>query len=305
MPRVHVSLPHDGPGAEVLRGALRAAEGAAVDLVVRDAPRGYGAQATAASLANALAAAADPEALAYLGDFHSIQVDASAPVLGAAGLLAVAPAATWAELRGTTLVRLMPDDRAIAQRLAEWLAAQGVADLLVVHDHDDGYGVPVGEMCAAAALALGLAVRRRPVWGAEETMNLGTHGAVVYVGVPGSGAVRLWRDLHAALPEAWLVGMEGLVDDGFAGHLDPGPASRTRAFQARCTGWDRYGEEAMRLILDAIASAGDDRAAVAAAASATRERDSAIGRYSLDAQGLTTSGAYGIMGVRAGRFELV
>jgi branched-chain amino acid transport system substrate-binding protein len=64
-----------------------------------------------------------------------------------------------------------------------------------------------------------------------------------------------------------------------------------------------YGFEAMALILDAIASAGADRSAVAAIAWATRDRDSILGRYSLDSDGLTTSTAYGRLAVVDG--ELV
>jgi hypothetical protein len=48
----------------------------------------------------------------------------------------------------------------------------------------------------------------------------------------------------------------------------------------------------MRLVLDAADAGAGDRAAVARAARATRDRDSVLGRYSLDADGHTTL-AYG------------
>jgi branched-chain amino acid transport system substrate-binding protein len=53
----------------------------------------------------------------------------------------------------------------------------------------------------------------------------------------------------------------------------------------------------MSLVLDAIADGDGDRAAVTRAARATRDRDSVLGRYSIDADGHTTSTAYGRLAV--------
>jgi hypothetical protein len=53
----------------------------------------------------------------------------------------------------------------------------------------------------------------------------------------------------------------------------------------------------MALVLDAIAAGRGDRAATARAARATRDRDSVLGRYSVDTQGHTTSTAYGRLAV--------
>ena len=92
-PRVYASLPLRGPqgrlGRELLRGAELALEraGPVAELVVLDS---FDGRATA----NAERAATDEAALAYLGDAASPDVLRSAPVLGAAGMLAVAPAAT-------------------------------------------------------------------------------------------------------------------------------------------------------------------------------------------------------------------
>ena len=92
----------------------------------------------------------------------------------------------------------------------------GVRELLVVHDHDDGYGVPVGRMCAEAARARGIAVRARPVWDHDEAPgdDVGSAAAVLYVGVAGSGAVALWQQLHAIDPGLWLLGSEGVARPG-------------------------------------------------------------------------------------------
>ena len=250
-------------------------------------------------------AAEDPEALAYLGDFHSSQVAASSAILGPAGLLQVAPVATWAELGGPTLVRLMPHNGVGARAIADWLAGAGVTELLVVHDHDPYYGVPVGGLCADAARDRGLAVRSRPIWNHDEEWRGDIDGAqaLLYVGVAGSGAVGLWRDLHGANPDLWLLGTEGVAEPWLAEAMSASAAERTRFFRAQRAPFGFYGYEAMALILDAIAESGGDREATVRAARATTDRDSILGRYSLDDEGHTTTTAYGCLVVVDG--ELV
>ena len=163
----------------------------------------------------------DRHALACIGGFHSSQAMAAAPVLAAAGLALIAPAATYSGLRGETLVRLMPDDGALARAIAHWLAADGVQRLLIVHDHDDGYGVPVARMCVEATTA---AVRSRPVWDWDEDMaaDIGDAQAVLYVGVAGSGAARLWDGLHALDARLWLLGTDGVADARLAREMGDG-----------------------------------------------------------------------------------
>jgi branched-chain amino acid transport system substrate-binding protein len=289
----------------VLRGAelaLERADGAAPELVALDS---FGADREAKAVANARRAAADDDALAYLGDFHSSQVMETAPLLGDAGLLEVAPVATYIELSGPTLVRLMPHDGVGAEAIAAWLVQAGVRELLVVHDHGEQYGVPVGEMCVRAARQRGVAVRSRPVWNHDEPPAADLDGAeaVLYVGVAGSGAVALWHDLHTAGPSMWLLGSEGLAESWLARELSPSAAARTRFFIAQRAPFAFYGFEAMTLILDAVAAAGADRAGIVRTARATRDRDSILGRYSIDEHGHTTSTAYGRLAVAGG--ELV
>jgi branched-chain amino acid transport system substrate-binding protein len=301
--RVYASLPLTGPlaaaGREVLRGAelaLETAPAPAPELVVLD---GFAEDRDAQAIAGAQRAARDGQALASLGDFHSSQIVRTAPILGAAGLLQVAPVATHAALAGDTLVRLMPHDGVGARAIADWLVAAGVQDVLVVHDYGDEYGEPVGAMCAQATRDRGLAVRLRPVWDHDEAPadDLGAAQAVVYVGVAGSGAVALWRALHAADADLWLLGSDGVAQAWFAREMAPGPARRTRFFVAHRAPMAFYGYEAMALVLDAIAAGAGERAATARAARATRDRDSVLGRYSVDAEGHTTSTAYGRLAV--------
>jgi branched-chain amino acid transport system substrate-binding protein len=304
--RIAVSLPFTGPiahaGREVLRGAELALEQRSepdVELVRLDS---FGADRDHAAVRNARESVADPDVLAYLGDFHSSQVMATAPILGAADLLAVAPVATYVGLRGQTLVRLMPHDGVGARAIAAWLVDSGVGDVLVVHAHDPDYGTPVAAMCIEAARSCELAVRSRRVWDHAERPadDLGDAEAVVYVGVAGSATPRLWQELHEVRPALWLLGSEGIAQAGFARALAPAAAARTRLFVAPRGPLAFYGYEAMSLILDAVDAGAGDRRATARAARATRDRRSLLGSYSLDDEGHTTSPAYGRMAVVAG-----
>ena len=309
MQSVYASLPLSGParhaGREVLRGAelaLERARGASVELAALDTS---GRDRTGRAADAGRQAAEDPGAVAYLGDFNSDQVKESAAILGPAGLLQVAPLATWAELGGPTLVRLMPHDGVMARGIADWLTEAGVSELLVVHDYGDQYGEPVGAMCVDAARERGLDVRSRPVWEHDERAagDVGDAQAILYVGVAGSGAEGLWEELHAASPTAWLLGVEGVAEPRLAGAMSKGAAERTRFFQAQRAPFGFYGFEAMALILDAIEEGAGDRQAIVRAARGTKDRDSILGRYSIDEDGLTTNTAYGVLAVEGG--ELV
>jgi branched-chain amino acid transport system substrate-binding protein len=296
MNRVYASLPLRGPqgwlGRELLRGAELALErrGPVAKLEALDSFESQAAE-------NARLAAEDHRAVAYLGDLSSSDVLRCAPMLGEAGLLAVAPVATFAGLGGPTLVRLMPHDGVGARAIAAWLADARVQRLLVVHDHDEDYGVSVGRMCVDAARERGLEVHGRPVWNHDEAPDLDDAQAVLYVGVAGSGAAGMWSELHTLRPDMWLLGTEGVAVEWLAAELHPAIAERTRFFVAQRAPWGFYGYEAMALILDAIEQAGADREAIVRAARGTRDRDSILGRYSIDEDGHTTTTAYGRLAV--------
>ena len=296
-----MSLPLTGPsarlGREVLCGAELALDGS-VELVVLDSD-GDERQEHAAE--NATRAAEDDQALAYLGDFHSDQVQVTAPILADAGLLGVAPVATFIGLGGPTLVRLSPHDGVGARAAADWLVDNDVDELLIVHDHDSFYGRPVSAMCEKAAIERGVRARRRPVWNWDEPPAYDLEGAsaVLYVGVAGSGALEMWHKLHEADPSLWLLGSEGVAATWMARELEPSAAARTRFFVAQHAAFSFYGYEAMALIEEAIDQAVD-RAGVVDAARTVCDRDSVIGRYSVDPDGHTTSTDYGRLAVVGG-----
>jgi branched-chain amino acid transport system substrate-binding protein len=298
--RVYASLPLSGPSAVAGRDVLLGVQLAldlrpSVELVVLDS---FGPDRDEEALANARRAADDSEALVYIGDFHSSQVLATAPALADAELLQIAPVATFVGLGGPTLVRLSPSDAAGARAIAAWLESRRVRKALVVHDHDDGYGKPVGAMCARAMSSRGLAVRLEPVWDElPGRPDLGAAEAIVYAGVGGASIASFFETLHALGEDLWLVGTEGVAVPQLARELSTAAAERTRLFVAQRAPFAFYGFEAMALALDSVAAGAGERAGVVRAALATRDRQSLLGPYSLDETGLTTTSRYGRMAI--------
>jgi hypothetical protein len=156
----------------------------------------------------------------------------------------------------------------------------------------------VGAMCAEAAGEEGLEVEKRPVWDDPPAReDLGSAEAVVYAGVGGAGIGMFWDRLHELDPDLWLVGTDGIAIPQLALDIHPQTAERLRLFVPQRGPFAFYGYEAMALALDVIREIGHDRAAVIAAARATHNRESVLGRYSLDEEGLTSTKACGRMAV--------
>ena len=302
--RVYVSLPLSGPaaqhGREMLRGARLAAERVDIELACADTG---GRAAVKLAGAHANAAAADPAAVAYLGDFSSRQVRSTAPILERAGILQVAPIASLEQLRSETLIRLVPGGHVGGATIGDWLLEVGAGDLLLVHDYGDDYAEPLAADIAAGARERGVEVRMRRVWDWDERAEDDLPGAlaVLYVGVAGTGADQMFAGLHALKSELWLLGTEGIAEPWLVEALPDVVAQRMRFFVPNKAPLALYGFEAMGLILDAFSDAGHDRAGVVAASRKPGGRAGAIGRYAIEPDGQVTGTSYGRLAVVGGR----
>jgi branched-chain amino acid transport system substrate-binding protein len=134
-------------------------------------------------------------------------------------------------------------------------------------------------------------------------------------GITQNKAVQVFKDVYAANPRLQLFGPSGVAEEAFTKKLGVGLEKRTfiisptldpsvyppaaqdfyRDFKARYgklpEPYAIYGYEAMAVMLDAIKRAGDqgnDRRAVVDAFFQTKDRDSVLGRYSIDKNGDTT-----------------
>jgi hypothetical protein len=131
----------------ILPEPLTAAAGAVFDAAgIRHVAHG-----TADPVEAAAAAAAEPQALALLGPYRSVDVAEALEATAPAGLPLLAPAATWAGVtrddepgcddparhRGTVL-RLVARDTEVARRIAEHLRAAAQTAFVVAGEHEYG-----------------------------------------------------------------------------------------------------------------------------------------------------------------------
>ncbi|MGZ6590313.1 MAG: ABC transporter substrate-binding protein, partial [Solirubrobacteraceae bacterium] len=150
---------------------------------------------------------------------------------------------------------------------------------------------------------------------------------IFYGGITQNNAVQLFTDLHAANPTAKLFGPDG-VADVFVSKISPAvqkvtyvtnptldpklyPPAGQEFFKNYKAKYGKtpepyaiYGYEAMSVVLQAIQNAGDkgnDRQAVIDAFFKIKNRDSVLGKYSIDQNGDTTLTDYGGNRVKDGQ----
>ena len=288
---------------------------------------------------NARKAVENTRTIAYVGDFDSGATAISLPISNEAGFVQVSPASTAVGLTKfapgaeagepdkfypsgeRTFARVVPADDVQASAAARWTRRLGARTVFVLGDRSlEGDGL--AELYVAAAKDAGLRVvgQERMDPRDEDYRDLVRDigrlrpDAVYFGGGAESNAVRLWRDLHAALPQALKVGSNNLLVPGFYGRLGAAEArthitsaaqdptrlpARGRRFVAdyrREFGeppdrFAAYGHAAMALLLDAIGRAGaeaDERERVVRETLGTQGFESAVGTFSIDENGDTT-----------------
>lgn len=224
--------------------------------------------------------------------------------------------------------RLQPGDPSQAEAQVKLMRTLGVKRLYVLNDQDP-FEIPLSQIVAGDAERAGLEVAGNDslsttpgavFTGEVEKILESKAQAVFLAGGPGAGTVALWKQLHSADPRLWLLGSSSLAGVEFTSKLGPAatnaylttpllplnlyPPSAQRVladyhsrFAAQGGPYALYGYEAMTVVLDAIRAAGsrgNDREAVIEKLFATRERNSVIGRYSIEADGETTLSSYGV-----------
>src|SRR3954447_8480345 len=209
-----------------------------------------------------------------------------------------------------TFLRLVPIDFSQATALVAWARERGVRRIAVVQD-EEVFGRVFAQQIATAAERAKLPVTELaephddPATYADFAKKIAAKrpDAIVYTGLGDANAGPLLSALTRALPQARLFASSalamasprpaGLPDVALLSPLLPartyGPRAR-RVLKATVTNEVEalYGYEAMRVVLDAIASAGPDardRAEVARQALTPRARQSVIGPYRVLAGG--------------------
>jgi branched-chain amino acid transport system substrate-binding protein len=191
---------------------------------------------------NANKAAADPDAMVYIGTYNSGAAKLSIPILNAACLVMVSPANSYPGLtkavEGVTqpgepdsyypagyrnYVRVIATDDAQGAAGAEWAKSQGKTKAYVLDD-TQVYGAGLAKAWALHANKIGLEVvspnKTSEGFDAKATdysavaQKIKASGAdIVYIGsITGQNTGKLWKDLRAALPDMTIMSGDGVFE---------------------------------------------------------------------------------------------
>jgi branched-chain amino acid transport system substrate-binding protein len=237
-----------------------------------------------------------------------------------------------------TFGRLQPGDPAQATAQVRLMGELGVRRVYVLNDQNP-FNMPLAQITAGDAERAAIAVVGNEALnmtgasastlftGTVEKISKSGAQAVFFAGEGGAGAAALWRQLHAADPGLLLLGSSPMADESFTSQIGgaaastylttpilasalypPSAAVVLRDYRAAFGGdpgpYALYGYEAMSVVLDSIRRAGShggDRQAVIQHFFAVRNRDSVLGRYSIEADGETTLSPFGVDRVVNGR----
>jgi branched-chain amino acid transport system substrate-binding protein len=234
-----------------------------------------------------------------------------------------------------TYGRVVPADHIQAAAQVAYQKDEGCTKLYVLNDKEV-YGKGIADAVAKLAPGQGL-----PVAGNDGIDTKAANFRTLATKVKGTGAdcmffggitankgVQVFTDVHAANPNMKLFGPDGVAEKSFFSKisapvakltfvtnptLDPKlyPASGQEFFTNYKQKYGKdpeayaiYGYEAMKVALLAVQNAGDkgnDRQAVIDAFFKIKDRDSVLGKYSIDENGDTTLSDYGADVVKGGK----
>ncbi len=350
--RVYVSLPRQGDGAPSaakiatgLRTALAERGGVAgghrIRIVWMDGAKGarWNRQRV---VANARRAAADPTAVAYVGEGNSEASAVSMPIVNRAGLAHLSPVSTATALTDDenagryqptgiqTFFRPIPGDARQSAALLSAVRRAGARHRVVVVDDGMLYGRGLTQGFRAGAEQ----ARVRVVGGyVADRDGAGLRAlasrvaakrptAIVYGGAPSSGAARVLRALHRAAPKAALFGGDALAHDDFvnrlgraqkalwitspAAHVDP-RRKAGRGLGSRPDPFSVFAHNGMRAVLRAIDRAGGGgsvtRASVREAVFDGSIQHGLSGSWKLTDRGDSVYGVYDLLRAANGRIS--
>jgi branched-chain amino acid transport system substrate-binding protein len=313
-----------------------------------------------ATQANAQKVAQDDSAVAYIGEFNSGASAVSIPVLNEVPVAQISPSNTAVGLTSAEpgadkgepdkyyptgerhYLRIVPKDTIQGAALATVMRQDGCTSVYILNDKEV-YGAGLAKNIDSSAREQGLEVAgnegidpKAPNFRSQaQTIKSSGANCFVFAGVTPNGAVQLFKDVAAALPEAKLYGPDGVSNPEFfvadeggipadvaervkvtVATLSPDqyPPEGRRFFDEYKQRYDVpsvdpyaiYGYEAMELVLDTCTELGPectDRQAMIDALMSTKGRDSVLGTYDIDENGDTTISDYGVYTVEDG--ELV
>jgi branched-chain amino acid transport system substrate-binding protein len=342
--------------------ALEQARGKAGDVEVNytsldDSTAQAGNWTPEATQANAQRVAQDDDAIAYIGEFNSGASAVSIPILNEVPLAQISPSNTAVGLTSDEpgadkgepdkyypngerhYLRIVPKDTIQGAALATVMEEDGCRTPAILNDKEV-YGAGLARNIESSSEELGMEVAtnegidpKAPNFRSQASSLKGMGvDCFVFAGVTPNGAVQLFKDVAAALPDAKLYGPDGVSNPEFfvedEGGLpadvsakvkvtvatlspDQYPPDGRRFFDQYEQTYDVtsvdpyaiYGYEAMKLVLDTCERLGrdcTDREAMIDALFETKGRESVLGTYDIDENGDTTITDYGVYRIENG-----
>jgi branched-chain amino acid transport system substrate-binding protein len=310
--------------------------------------------------ANARKVAQDDAAVAYIGEFNSGASAISIPILNEVPVAQLSPANTAVGLTSDEpgadegepekyypsgqrhYLRIVPKDTIQGAALATVMKKDGCRNAYILNDKEV-YGAGVARNIEMSAQEQGLEILanegidpKAPNFRSlAAKMKSAGADCFVFGGITANGAVQLYKDVLAAVPDIRLYGPDGVAETGFTdpeeggipanvqqkvkltvATLDPSeyPPDGQKFFdeyekeygESNPNPYAVYGYEAMDLILDTCQRLGSDcgdRQKLIDALFETKGRKSVLGTYDIDENGDTTLTDYGVYRVEDG--ELV
>jgi branched-chain amino acid transport system substrate-binding protein len=365
LPLQGASRPQTTAMVEGIRLALEEAGGKAGDFTIKytsldDSTAQAGTWTPEAASANARKVAQDDSAIAYIGEFNSGASAISIPILNEVPIAQVSPANTAVGLTSDEpgadegepekyyptgerhYLRIVPKDTIQGAALATLMKKDGCQTIYILNDKEV-YGAGLSRNIESAAKEQGLEVAanegidpKAPNF-RSQAASIRSAGAdcFVFSGITANGAVQLYKDVSAAVPNAKLYGPDGVAESGFSdpaeGGIPPEVQAKTKVTVATLSPdeyppegrrffqqfekkygepnpdpYAIYGYEAMDLILDTCKKLGpdcSDRQAMIDALFQTKGRKSVLGTYDIDENGDTTITDYGVYSIKGGELE--
>jgi branched-chain amino acid transport system substrate-binding protein len=229
-----------------------------------------------------------------------------------------------------TYARIVPRDTIQAAALLTQMKTDGCTKVAIANDKDT-YGAGLAALLELKAKDLGVTITSNT--GIQKdapnfrsyAQKIKGEGAdcFIFSGVTANGAIQINKDVAAALPNAKLYGPDGTCESGFTNPSKKGiPAALGARFKCTVATLDLnsypggrdfltaykakygdahpdpyaiYGYEAMKLVLDTIkASNSTSKDAFLTQLFKTQDRDSVLGKYSIDKNGDTSLTDYGL-----------
>jgi branched-chain amino acid transport system substrate-binding protein len=362
LPLQGASRPQTTAMVEGIRLALEQANGKAGEFTIKytsldDSTAQAGTWTPEQASANARRVAQDDSAIAYLGEFNSGASAISIPILNEVPIAQVSPANTYVGLTSDApgseegepekfyptgnrhYLRIVPIDTIQGAALAALMEKEGCTKPYILNDKEV-YGAGLARNIETAANEAGLDVlgnegidpkapNFRSV--ASKMKSAGTD-CFVFSGITANGAVQLFKDVNAAMPDINLYGPDGVAESGFSDPKEGGIPANVQAktkvtvatlapdeyppegrkffsdFEAKYNEpnpdpYAIYGYEAMKLVLDTCTELGSDcsdKQALIDALFQTKGRKSVLGTYDIDENGDTTITDYGVYTIENG-----